>query len=176
MTKAIAYILAAALTTTIASPLGAADELNVDVVLAMMARIPPEARPKGKPAGYDRAHDARAVAHAVAATANSREQAALMTVYAAYESAFDTHARGDCNLDRSYCAAKGAFQLWNVPPEVADDPLKAAPKWLALAADAEARCAKNPPDERLAVLASGSCDRARPKVRRRAETARAIVW
>jgi hypothetical protein len=174
MTRAITYILAASLTATIASPIGAGEKLNAEIVLAMMARIPPEGKPSGKPAGYDKAGDAKTVARAIAATASSREQAARMAVYSSYESSNVASARGDCGY--GICRSLGAWQLQSVSPEVALDPFRAAPAWLALAADAESRCAKNQPDERLAVLASGSCNRARPKVRRRAETARAIVW
>jgi len=100
----------------------------------------------------------------------------MLVVTSAYESANDPHARGDCDRVTHDCPSKGAFQLKNVREEIADDPAQAARVWLSLAADAEMRCSANPPEERLAVLASGSCNRARGKARRRAETARAIVW
>jgi len=146
---------------------GTSESLSTADVMAMAALLPPEG--KTTPGGYEKANDARAIAEGIAAAAPSRERAALMLTFAAYESGLQISARGDGG------ASRGPFQLKYVPDEVAYSPERAARYWLYLAAESERHCATNPPDEKLASLASGSCQRARAKVRKRVETARRIA-
>jgi hypothetical protein len=148
--------------------------LTPDDVAAMQARLPPEAHPHAKPAGYDRAGDAKRVAAAIARRAGSYRDAALAVTYAAYESSNQVEAKGDLR-DGEYHSF-GVFQLnEHTPKTCAFDPDCAVGVWLSLVEDAETRCGRNPPDERLAVIASGSCDLGRTKVRVRAQIAQRIL-
>jgi hypothetical protein len=160
-------LILAVLTT--ATGLGAETERPTRTdVLQMMARIPAKARPS-VPGRYDQSGDASTVAQAIAVSAPDRETAALMAVFAAYESSNERCAVGD------HGKSLGAWQLQKVEPEVACDPMRAAPIWLARKADSEAKCANLPPDERLAMLASGSCDFGRAISRRRMQIARSLT-
>lgn len=166
----LSLVTIAVLLSMTAAELGHAGmPLATEDVLAMAARIPREASKTGEPAGYDRSPDARAIAAAVATVASDRQEAALLLVYAAYESDLHIAARGDGGKSR------GPWQLKYVPDEVAFSPPRAAHYWLWLAAESKRRCVDNPADEQLAALASGYCGRGRAKVRHRAEVARAIA-
>lgn len=165
--KTLTAVLALALLAVSPPAKGASESLSTDDVMAMAARLPAEG--KTVLGGYEKAKDAYAIAAGIAETAPSRERAALMLTFAAYESGLTIAARGDGG------ASRGPWQLKYVPDEVAFDPARAAHYWLYLAAGSERTCASNPPDERLASLASGSCQKARAKVRRRVETARRIA-
>jgi hypothetical protein len=164
----ILALLAIAVCITTTANAAPETSVSVDDVLSMAAQIPPEQSPHSKPAGFHKSPDAQAVAAGIAANASSREEAALMVVYAAYESGLSILARGDGGKSR------GPFQLKYVPDSVAYDPTAAAHYWLYLAGKSRELCSKNPEDEQLASLASGYCNVARTKVRLRAETARRI--
>jgi hypothetical protein len=150
-----------------------------DDVLSMMARIPNECALYGKcpitPAGFERSKDARVIAHAISDGVQDEDdpwgRAALAAVYAAYESGLSSCPRpGDGGHSH------GTFQLWDAKDVLAAcNPRLAFPLWMTLVRASEKACAANPPDERLAQLASGSCSKGRVKVRQRAELAKIIT-
>jgi hypothetical protein len=147
---------------------GSTEKPSTADVLSLMARVPEKAHPS-RPGHYEQAGDAREIAAGIANAAGDRETAALLTVFAAYESSNQKCAIGDGGR------SAGAFQLQYVPREVACDPMRAASIWLAMAKDAQTRCLNNEPDERLAVLTSGSCSRGRAVARTRVRIAREIA-
>lgn len=152
----------------------AARIVSVDEVIAMQAELPPEAHPHAKPAGYDKAGDAVAVARSISKYAKTYKAASLAATYAAYESSNQIRAKGDRRNGeyRSF----GAFQLNEITPQECSLNLDCAVQvWFALTEDAETRCAQNPPDEKLAVVASGDCSLGRQKVRIRAEIAKRVL-
>jgi hypothetical protein len=71
----------------------------------------------------------------------------------------------------------GPFQLQAhiLAPEKAVDPNASTVAWLALKHRAELECMGNPPDERLALIASGNCAMGRRKVAHRAVAVRAVL-
>lgn len=147
-------------TAMVATVLSGADavadpQVSVTDVLAMMDTMPGEpGNPKSVAYHWSKKPGAAPVARAIAATAPDREWAARMAVYTVHESGLSTECvAGDG--DRSH----GAFQLQGVPNAVACDPMQAAPIWLARARQSIADCAALPESERMAELASGSCER-----------------
>lgn len=142
--------------------------LTTDDVMSLMRAIPEKAHP-ARSGRYDQVGDAREIAAGIAHVASDRGTAALMSVYAAYESSMQKCAIGDSGR------SAGAWQLQYVPREVACDPMRAASIWLAMAKDAQTRCPDNEPDDKLAVLASGSCTRGRLVARSRARIAREVA-
>lgn len=132
-------------------------------VLAFMKEIPAcedqSRKVCRRPGGWDRIGAAQEIAKAISSSARSREEAARMAVFAAFEGGNQKLARGDGGKSR------GVFQLQGVPDYVAFTPELAARAWLRLA-DSVA-CLENPSEERLAALASGSCQRGRALVRGR---------
>jgi hypothetical protein len=112
-----------------------------------------------RPGGWDRIGAASEVAAAISLTARSREEAERMSEYAVFESSLVKRAIGDGGKSR------GVFQLQRVSDEVAFTPLLAAKAWLQL--EDAVWCTGNAPDEELAALASGSCQKGRTLVRRR---------
>jgi len=160
-------IAAALVVVSVSTGAASSEQVTADDVLAMAAKLPAEG--KALAAGFEKSADAKAIAAGIAVNASDRVDAARMLVYAAYESSLTIHVTGDGG------ASRGPFQLKNVPDEVAYDPARAAHYWLYLASKSRQLCASNPPDEQLASLASGNCQKARVKVRRREETARAIA-
>jgi hypothetical protein len=136
-------------------------------VMGMIERVPP--------GGYERGGDALAIAAAIAELADGSitgdvwEDAALVAVYSSLEGANRRCPVGDGGK------SLGPLQLQRSSRAVACTPALAVAEWLRRARDSVARCAKLQPDERLAALASGSCDRGRALVRQRAELARTIV-
>lgn len=171
MMVALAIFTISTLSSAEANKPTAEQAVTVEDVQALQALIPPEAHPHGKPAGFERAGEAKRVALAIAKGARSSEEAALAAVYAAYEASNEPKAEGDGH--KSF----GLFQLngERTPKECAFDPDCAFGVWKALKDDAETRCARNPPEERLAVIASGSCDLARAKVRVRYQIAARVL-
>jgi hypothetical protein len=130
-------------------------------VLAMMRLVPAECALTGQcadvPAGFDRTRDAPAISEAIAAGVIDEPdpwgRAALGVVYACFESGAQAcPTAGDGGPPRAFSA------------------------WLAIARRSEATCAANTHGEELAALASGSCFKARRKVRLRALLAARIVW
>jgi hypothetical protein len=150
-----------------------------DDVLSMMARIPNECALYDKcpmtPAGFERSRDARRIANVIADGVKDEDdpwgRAALATVYVAFES--DVQA---CPRAGDGGHSHGGWQLWDPQdPLAACNPRLAFPLWMRRVRASETACAANPPDERLAQLASGSCTKGRVKVRKRAELAKIIV-
>lgn len=133
-------------------------------VQAMQARIPDCERCTRVSGAFARTRDARAIAAAIAQVAPTREAAAELALYAAWESGNRIDVVGDGGL------ALGPWQLHDARA-TALEPVRAARRWLQLAAASREKCAGNAPEERLAALASGSCDRGRAIVRRRDEVA-----
>ena len=119
-----------------------------------------------RPGRWDRIGSAREIASAISQVARDRDEADRMALFSAWEGGNLKQALGDSGK------SKGIVQLQGVSEEVAFTPLLALRAWQALA-DAVA-CSGNPPDERLAALASGSCGRGRVLVRRREEVRRVI--
>lgn len=144
-------------------------------VVAMMAAVP--TRGGAFPGHYDRARDAVRIAVGIAAAVNDeqetvlddrRSDAALLAVFAAYESANHSCASGDRG------ASLGFLQIQGVRASIACDPTAASREWLWRARVAMRTCVESPPEERLALLASGRCSRARQLSRDRVELARRI--
>jgi hypothetical protein len=154
-------------------PMTPPETVTAPEVLAMMARIPAvenEASPAYARVGHwERLGVAGELAVAIATVAPSRETAALMALYAAFEGGNQACAVGDGGK------SLGPFQLQRASTLTACSALPAARAWLKLADWSWKTCAGNPPDERLALLASGSCQRGRQQVRKRAELARRIL-
>lgn len=150
------------------------EALTTDDVMAMVALVPTQLG-HGRPAGFEKAKDAREIAAAVAKTADGsllgsvRADAGLMVTFAAYESGMRKFVSGDGGSSR------GPWQIQRISWKDANTPETAARAWLAAAQISQKICEKNPPEERLAALASGSCDRGRMLVRRRVEVARRIA-
>lgn len=145
-----------------------AERPSSDDVLEMMADIPPMG-------AYVRTGHAQEIADAIADKAEPleglslRETEALLAVYAAKESANQLCPVGDGGK------SLGVLQLQGVPASLACRPSTAVPLWLARARSSMALCASNAPDERLAALASGRCDRGRQKVAERMRLAKALA-
>jgi hypothetical protein len=114
---------------------------------------------------FDTLRDARLIAkvisNGVVQEDDSWKRAAEAVVFAAYESGNDRCTVGDGG--RSY----GAWQVQGLSKDVACDPAREFPLWLSAVKRSESLCVDNPESERLAALASGSCDRGRRKVRGR---------
>lgn len=100
-------------------------------------------------------------------TGSPAGDAALMVLWAHRESAFLPCVRGDSGR------SVGAWQLQNYGP--ACDVTASAAEWLRRAEASVQLCGQNPPDERLAALASGSCDRGRALAATRVAEARALA-
>jgi hypothetical protein len=163
--------LALALTSTMTE---AEPRASPEDVLSWMAKVPAcEGGKPGceRPGRWDHIGIAPEIAKAIAAVAPSRSAASLMVVYSLWEGGNQRCAVGDGGR------SLGPFQLQDRPEAIACDPVSAARVWLRMAEYSWKACeAKGlPPDERLAQLASGSCDRARDKVRKRAELARELA-
>lgn len=144
--------------------------LTTDDVLSMMRKLP--SHETGKDTyRWDKVGQANRIASAIAGAASSRDDAGDLVVYAVFESNLRISAVGDGG--KSF----GAFQLSSkrAPVEVATVPEKAAAVWLSLAAQSRKDCASLPEDDRLAELASGSCNAARVLARRRAALRRRAV-
>lgn len=137
--------------------------LTTDDVLAMMRRLPSRELGKGT-YRWDRVGQANRIASVIAKTATTRDEAGDLVVYSVFESNNRLTAVGDGGKSH------GAWQLSAryATPEIARIPEKAAPLWLAAAVQARKDCAKLPEDDRLAEIASGSCQYGRQLARRRA--------
>ena len=143
------------------------------VVLSVWAAIHPLA-----PMTPDAPTIAEGIALAVATdelepiTGTREGDAALAAVYAYRESSNQACLEGDRTaLVHSW----GAFQLKRLPVRSACNPVYAAAEWLRRAHLSAEHCAALPLPERLAELASGSCNRGRALVRWRAEQAERIL-
>jgi hypothetical protein len=139
-------------------------------VLDIMSRIPPEcafysSKCAMTPAGFDKIGDAKEVASAIAEGVRGEQdpwgRASIASVFAAYEAGNQKCAEGDSGK------SLGVFQMKGIPRNIACSPRLEFPLWLSLVRYSESRCSDNDPDERLALLASGRCDRGRRKVRNR---------
>lgn len=137
------------------------------LVLSMIALVPVAGTKN--PGHFERATAAVRIATAIAEATPDLEKQALLVVYGAYESAFEECLSGDDGR------SLGFLQLQSVSRDLACNPKRAAVYWLGLATLADRQCAPFPVDDRLALLASGYCDRARPLARERARLAHAIA-
>lgn len=157
-------------------PVTAADVVNV------FERLPAECSlykglgscPKGTP-GRFRSKEIPAYAAAIAVEARDLTEAATAATFLAYESAVNSHAVGD--KDSKDGASYGGFQMkefW-IAKEKATDPASAVHAWLLLKRRSEELCSGNPPDARLAALASGNCSHAWRRVERRMQVVRDVV-
>lgn len=124
---------------------------------------------------------ARAAAEAVQldvdepVTGSRAGDVSLLLTFAMRESSMRVHdRRGDCVLGDNGRAA-GAWQLQNVPRELACSPAEAARIWLDMAHRSVKRCSRLDPDARLAALASGNCEHGRAVSRERMRAARAAL-
>lgn len=173
------FIILAAIASLLCDTSAKADDDRVtsDEVLGMMARIP---SPEGgtRVGGYERGPDAKEIANAIAAHVNRnvdnvfatrRQTAATMAVYSSYESGNTKCAVGDSGR------SLGFLQLQRVSVATACSPFDALVIWASRAKDALETCANNPPEERLAPLASGNCAHARLKTRGRMMVAKSII-
>jgi|HubBroStandDraft_1064217.scaffolds.fasta_scaffold34287_5 hypothetical protein len=140
-----------------------APRATVADVLAFMDTMPGEpGNPKSVAYHWSKKPGALAIAQAIAATAPDREWAARMAVYSIHEGGLSSECvNGDGG------ESWGAFQLKDVPHDVACDPAKAAPVWLAMAQRSMQDCAALPVSERMAELASGSCKKGHVVARQR---------
>jgi hypothetical protein len=135
-------------------------------VVDMIRRVPP--------GGYERGAAVQPIAKAIAELADGTitgdvyEDAALEAIYSSFEGGNRRCPVGDGGKSR------GPWQLQRTSRAIACTPTLALAEWIRRARESVKLCADNPPDERLAALASGSCDRGRALVRQRAELARAI--
>jgi hypothetical protein len=160
-------LIAAQLTTAEPPPVTPAD------VMAMFDRVP-KCELCTDTWHWSKKPDAPAIARAIAKYAPTRFAAALGAVYAVREGELNPHARGD--FDKTgHPAALGSFQEHLVPPQCAYDPDCSVRIWYALKDQNEALCRGNDEPERLAALASGSCDRGKRKTRHRWEVARQVA-
>lgn len=125
------------------------------------------------PGHFDSLRDAHLVAQAISDGVVHEEQpwkrAAEGVVFAAYESGNDRCAIGDGGK------SVGAFQMGGLSRNVACDPRREFPLWLGAVKRSEQACVDNQESERLAALASGSCNRGRQKVRNRENYAIQLV-
>jgi len=150
-----------------------AQAVTVDEVLAMMKAVPEKAHPS-RPGRYDQVGDAQEIARGIAMVAPQKDTAALLAVFAAYESSNQKCVGGDKNAAGEF-QSWGTFQLRGVSMDTACNPELAAAYWLKLKAQAEATCAENPIDDRLAPLTGGSCERGRAVSRTRHRIARTVA-
>lgn len=149
-----------------------AESIEVDDVLAIMAKVPNECglyrsckwcAPEDEAcqlgaAGFERTPDAREIATAIAAGTSSREETVLGVVYAAYESGNHKCAHGDGGK------ALGTWQMQRSPSAIACTPALAFSHFLARAHRSMAHC-----DGSMAEYVSGNCDHGTIKAGKRAE-------
>lgn len=157
-------------------------DVTTTVVVDMVRMVPAECRGKtvcsDAPGGFGRAKAVPRIAAAIAQAVNEetatvlgspKEDAALVVVFGARESSFRTCASGDRG------ESLGFIQLQGLRAGVACDPLAATREWLRRAREAMRTCVESPPEERLALLASGKCTLARQLSRTRVELAERIA-
>ena len=160
------------LPTTEPEPEPSEAKVTAEDVLSWMAELPPVEVPhtaeQKKPAHWEKIGNAPELAAVIAKLAPNRDAASLMTVYEVFEGGNQKCAVGDGGK------ALGPFQLQGVPESVACDAEAAGRVWLRKAKDSWETCKHNLPDEKLALLASGRCDKGHVLARRRAKYARDI--
>ena len=158
-------------------PVSAAD------VAKVFGRLPAECSlytglgscPRGKPGGFGKSREVAAFSRAIAEQARDLTEAVTAATFVAYESAVDSHKIGDKKSQEG--ASYGGLQLkefW-VPKADAMDVDKSVRAWLKLKRQSETLCASNPPDARLAAVASGNCAHGWRLVERRMRVVRKIV-
>lgn len=156
--------------------------ITTTIVVDMIRMVPEECSGhracSDAPAGFDRKPAVPRIAEAIAQAVNEetatvlasqKEDAALLAVFGARESAFRMCASGDRG------ASLGVWQLQAARAAVACEPLWAAREWLRRAREAMRICVEVPYQERLALLASGKCTKARQLSRRRVDLAERIA-
>jgi len=144
-------------------------------VLLLSVLLPTWSHPRSP----DRLLIARSVAEAVELdekpplTGTKMGDVALMMRFARKESTIlITDSRGEC-IAGDGGKALGTFQLQYTPAALACSPATAARIWLVMAHESVRRCAASDPDDRLALVTGGRCDRGRTESRSRFEAARA---
>jgi hypothetical protein len=175
--KILPLAAAFALVIFTASPARVAEtSVTPEDVLSMMARVPAVDRSGAKSYRWDQVGDAKPIAKAIARSAPSWSAAAELTVYAVREGGLRACAAGDSDK-QGQAHSFGTWQISDkrVPVQVACDPMKAAPIWLAIAASSRKDCADLPPEEQLAELASGNCAHGRAKARERAAMVASVL-
>lgn len=141
-------------------------------VLAMMDRLPGTEMGRRPYTRWSRTGQAMAIAAGISAVAIDKKQAAELVVYDLYEGGNRLHAVGDGGHSH------GPWQLSDAhtPVAVAEHPVKGAHAWVGQAESSRLSCAESPPDDQLAVLASGAtCTTALSLVRRRARLVRVAL-
>lgn len=125
------------------------------------------------PGHFDTLRDARLIAQVISEGVVHEDQpwkrAAEGVVFAGYEGGNDRCAIGDGGK------SVGAWQVGGLSKDVACDPRREFSIWLSAVKRSEQACADRPENERLAALASGSCDRGLSLVRRRENYAVQLV-
>jgi hypothetical protein len=170
LTALLVSVCAAAPARAEGSTIASAPATVTDVMKAL-ALLPPECwlehvKVNCVPiAHYDRMRDAVPIVKAAVAHARDLEEAVTVSAWSAWETNFKTTLRGDGGK------SVGPLQLQAhvLAPEKAVDPELSIIAWLNLKHRAEVECAKNPEDERLALIASGNCFMARRKVAHRTD-------
>ena len=132
----------------------------------------------GHPAHFEKSHNATIISEAIAQAVNEEQDApitdsyehdaALMVVYAIYESGLRTCVKGDGGK------SIGTFQIQGLD-SIACNPILAARAWIRIAKDAQAMCSDNSIETNLAALASGFCDRGLKLVQHRYEVYQELV-
>lgn len=120
--------------------------------------------------GFGRAPDAAKIARAVAETARTVPEAALMVVFAEAESSLHARAVGDSGR------SLGAWQMQRLAPRCAFDPSCAAQEFIRRIDLIRETCSMNTPDEQLAAYVSGSCSIGRKIVADRVRKARELAF
>lgn len=184
----IVIAIALALTVSVIAPRDAHGQLvhgsfvTTDDVLEMFAKLPAcEGCSRSSRGHFERSRDARDIAASIAMVVDGSllgdvdKEAAVMATYAAFESNVTRCAHGDRNPRNGKYRAWGPWQLWNEPVWVACDPVLAARVWYARAKKVSGICARNDLASRLAPMASGRCEIAREKVRKRFAVAMSVA-
>jgi hypothetical protein len=114
----------------------------------------------GGPGGYEKGKDAHEIARVVARHARSKYEAVQMVVYSSYESNNNLHAEGDTMRQHH------SYGAWEIPiPNLSAD--RQLEYWMYIRDRSLKYCSSNPPESRMAGLASGACNRAIRKVEKR---------
>jgi hypothetical protein len=143
----------------------------VETVLSMMAKLPAcETCTRGYP--WDRLSRAKAIARVISIVARDEMDAAELVVNGMAESGFFVTAMGDGG--RSH----GWLQLGEIHTrrQDAENPLRAAQIWLAMADASREACSNLPENQQLAQVYSGNCAHGHVVAARRAALVERILF
>ena len=149
-----------------------AESIEVDDVIALMAKVPNECglyrsckwcaledeACQLAPAGFERTRDAREIATAIAVGTSNREEIVLGVVYAAFESGNHKCAHGDGGK------SLGAWQMQRSPHSIACTPALAFAHFLNRAHRSMTHCGGS-----MAEYVSGNCDHGTVEAGKRAQ-------